>query len=166
MIAGGIIVSYSYGEQWMNKSVKPLSKMTREDLWQLFPIILSGYDPDWKQYYEEEKALLEKSFGNRLIRIEHIGSTAVEGLIAKPTVNILLEAAPSASPDEVRRTAERCGYTVMSKKNVPKYRSTCAKATLRRALRIKFSSCISVIPATGTKSSSAIFSGGLRPAPG
>ena len=98
----------------MNGSEKPLSVMTLEELWQLFPIILTGHNPDWKIYYEDEKALLEKSFGNLLVRIEHIGSTAVEGLIAKPTVDILLEVDPSASPDAVRQTAERCVYRVMS----------------------------------------------------
>ena len=111
----------------MNESAKPLSEMTLEELWQLFPIILTGYDPDWKNYYEEEKTLLEKSFGNLLVRIEHIGSTAVEGLIAKPTVDILLEVEPSASPDAVRRTAERCGYTVMSEKIVREFRLDLCK---------------------------------------
>ena len=111
----------------MNESAKPLSDMTLEELWQLFPIILTEHDPVWKKYYEEEKALLEKSFGNLLIRIEHIGSTAVEGLIAKPTVDILLEVDPSASPDAVRRPAERCGYTVMSEKTVGEYRLDLCK---------------------------------------
>ena len=111
----------------MNENAKPLSEMTLEELWQLFPIILSGHDPDWKKYYEEEKALLEKSFGNLLVRIEHIGSTAVEGLIAKPTVDILLEVDPSASSDAVRQTAERCGYTVMSEKTVREYRLDLCK---------------------------------------
>ena len=106
---------------------KPLSEMTLEELWQLFPIILSGYDPDWKKYYDEEKTLLAKSFGNLLIRIEHIGSTTVEGLLAKPTVDILLETDPSASPDAVRRTAERCGYKLMSGKTVREYRLDLCK---------------------------------------
>ena len=44
----------------MNGSAKPLSEMTLEELWQLFPIILTGHDPAWKNYFEEEKALLEK----------------------------------------------------------------------------------------------------------
>jgi len=110
------------GQDTTQNCTKPLSEMTLEELWQLFPIILSKYDPDWKKYYEEEKALLEKSFGDLLVRIEHIGSTAVEGLIAKPTVDILLEVDPSASTDAVRQTAGRCGYTVMSEKTVREYR--------------------------------------------
>ena len=111
----------------MNETAKPLSEMTLEELWQLFPIILSAHNPDWKKYYGEEKALLEKSFGRLLVRIEHIGSTAVEGLIAKPTVDILLETDPSASPETVRQAAERCGYTVMSEKTVPEYRLDLCK---------------------------------------
>ena len=111
----------------MNETAKPLSEMTLEELWQLFPIILTSHNPDWKNYYEEEKTLLEKAFGNLLVRIEHIGSTAVEGLIAKPTVDILLEADPSASLAAVRQTAERCGYTVMSEKTVPEYRLDLCK---------------------------------------
>ena len=87
----------------MDQNAKQLSEMTQEELWQLFPIILSRPNPDWKNYYEEEKALLENSFGDLPVRIEHIGSTAVAGLIAKPTVDILLEVDPSASPDAVRR---------------------------------------------------------------
>ena len=147
----------------MNEIAKPLSEMTLEELWQLFPIILSSHNPDWKNYYEEEKALLEKSFGDLLVRIEHIGSTSVEGLIAKPTVDILLEVYSSASPEAVRQAAERCGYTVMSEKTLRNIVSTYAKATHRRVLRIKSSICISVIPAIGMKSCSVIFSGRIPP---
>ena len=111
----------------MNETAKPLSEMTLEELWQLFPIVLSDHDPDWKKDYEEEKSLLEHSFGELLVRIEHIGSTAVEGLIAKPTVDILLEADPSAPPETLWQAAERCGYTVMAEKTAPEYRLDLCK---------------------------------------
>ena len=111
----------------MKQSTKQLSEMTSEELWQLFPIILSEHNPDWTNYYNEEKALLEKQFGSLLVRISHIGSTAVEGLIAKPTVDILLEVKPASFPDAVRKTAERCGYTVMAEKNMPEYRLDLCK---------------------------------------
>ena len=101
--------------------------MTLEELWQLFPIILSEHNPDWTNYYNLEKALLEKQFGTLLVRINHIGSTAVEGLIAKPTVDILLEVNPASSPDAVRQTAELCGYTVMAESIVPEYRLDLCK---------------------------------------
>ena len=111
----------------MSRSTKPLSEMTWEELWQLFPIILSEHDPVWAHYYNEEKALLEKQFGSLSVRISHIGSTAVEGLIAKPTVDILLEVDCASSPDEVRQTAALCGYTVMAESIVPEYRLDLCK---------------------------------------
>jgi len=62
---------------------------------------------------------LTRYFGNIAVRISHIGSTAVEGLTAKPTVDILLEATPDSSPETVREIAIMCGYTVMSVKLTP-----------------------------------------------
>ena len=111
----------------MNQNTKQLSEMTLEELWQLFPIILSAYNPDWKLYYNEEKELLTRYFGNIMVRISHIGSTAVEGLTAKPTVDILLEATPDSSPETVREIAARCGYTVMSVELTPEYRLDLCK---------------------------------------
>ena len=111
----------------MSPATKPLSEMTLEELWRLFPIILSEHNPDWANYYDEEKTLLEKHFGTLSVRISHIGSTAVEGLIAKPTVDILLEADPGSSPDEVRQIAAACGYTVMAESIAPEYRLDLCK---------------------------------------
>ena len=101
--------------------------MTLEELWQLFPIILSAHDPNWKLYYQEEKDLLTRCFGDIMVRISHIGSTAVEGLTAKPTVDILLEVTLDSSPETVREIATRCGYTVMSARSAPEYRLDLCK---------------------------------------
>lgn len=111
----------------MSQSTKPLSEMSLEELWQLFPIILSAHDPNWKRYYEEEKDLLTRNFGDMIVRISHIGSTAVEGLIAKPTVDILLEVTPDPSPETVREIAAKCGYTVMSARSAPEFRLDLCK---------------------------------------
>ena len=71
---------------------KELSQMTQEELWKLFPIILKEHNTVYKNWYEEEKEAIIKNIGEKgLIRINHIGSSAVEGLLAKPTVDILLE---------------------------------------------------------------------------
>ena len=53
-----------------------------------FPDHPVPHDPRWKLYYKEEKDLLMRYFGDIMVMIFHIGSTAVEGLIAKPTVDI------------------------------------------------------------------------------
>ena len=71
---------------------KELSEMSRKELWELFPIILKEHNPQYKEWYEIEKRQLFNCVRNQDIkRINHIGSSAVEGLIAKPTVDILLE---------------------------------------------------------------------------
>lgn len=57
----------------------------------LFPIILSAYNPAWPEWFAEEKMNLEKLIGNVIYHISHIGSTSVPGLLAKPTVDILIE---------------------------------------------------------------------------
>ena len=106
---------------------KPLSEMTLEELWQLFPIILAEHDPDWQSYYEDEKELLTRQFGSQLVRINHIGSTAVKGLIAKPTVDILLEVSDGASPETVRENALECDYAVMAEKTTDEYRLDLCK---------------------------------------
>ncbi|WP_424933674.1 GrpB family protein [Amaricoccus macauensis] len=50
------------------------------------------YDPDWPVRFEEEAARLHKLLPEEhLGRIEHIGSTAVPGLVAKPIVDLAVE---------------------------------------------------------------------------
>ena len=101
--------------------------MTLEELWQLFPIILSEHKEEWKDFYCEEAALLKNLFGSHLVRINHIGSTAVDGLLAKPTVDILLEVAADSSPDTIRQIAVGGGYTVMNESSDPEYRLALCK---------------------------------------
>ena len=118
-------------------AAKPLSEMTLEELWQLFPVVLSAGDPNWKLWYAEEQALLLRYFGDAVVRISHIGSTAVEGLTAKPTVDILLEVPPASSPEAVRHIAEMCGYTVMAENSAPEYRLDLCKGYTPRGFADK-----------------------------
>jgi GrpB-like predicted nucleotidyltransferase (UPF0157 family) len=54
-------------------------------------ITIADYDPAWPARFERERARIEEAFGGGSpIRIEHIGSTAVPGLAAKPIVDILV----------------------------------------------------------------------------
>lgn len=74
-----------------------LSRMSHEELWRLFPIILSGSREEWTDLYYRERDLLAKAVGHtRIARISHIGSTAVPGLNAKPTIDILMEVSPDS----------------------------------------------------------------------
>lgn len=92
------------------------SQVNPEQLAQLFPVMLTQHDPLWTAYYLEEKAYLASIFGNTLLRISHIGSTAVAGLMAKPTVDILLEISPDTDLAAITETLKDAGYVV----NTPK----------------------------------------------
>ncbi|ODM26212.1 GrpB family protein [Acetivibrio mesophilus] len=72
---------------------KPLSEMTLRELWQLFPIQLTEHKECWKDWYREEKEFLS-SFLPKNVQIHHIGSTSINGIWAKPIIDILVEARP------------------------------------------------------------------------
>jgi GrpB-like predicted nucleotidyltransferase (UPF0157 family) len=52
-------------------------------------LVISAYDPGWPAVYEQEREAIQRAIGERLIGIEHVGSTAVPGLGAKPIVDIM-----------------------------------------------------------------------------
>lgn len=94
---------------------RKLSEMSLEELWQLFPIILTAPDARWKLWYAEEEALLRKYLSAELtVRISHIGSTAVAGLWAKPIIDILVEATPDSNLCAFKPVLAQGGYLCMS----------------------------------------------------
>ena len=50
--------------------------------------VIAPYDPAWPGLFEEESARIEAALGDQVTRVEHVGSTAVPGLGAKPVVDI------------------------------------------------------------------------------
>jgi GrpB-like predicted nucleotidyltransferase (UPF0157 family) len=51
-------------------------------------IILAAYDPVWATMFSEERARLQKAIGQWAVAIEHVGSTSIPGLAAKPIIDI------------------------------------------------------------------------------
>lgn len=95
--------------------MKKLSEMTLEELWALFPIILTEPDPRWAKWYREEEALLRQTLPSAYaLRIHHIGSTAIRGIWAKPIVDILVEAAPGLPLSGADEPLARAGFRCMS----------------------------------------------------
>lgn len=62
-------------------------------------IIIADYDPQWPIYFAREKARLHGALGDRVVDIQHIGSTAVPGLAAKPVIDIIVGVASLAEAD-------------------------------------------------------------------
>lgn len=66
--------------------------MTLEELWQLFPIFLVAHKEEWTAWYQEESRKLQTILGKEnIVRISHVGSTAIPNIWAKNIVDILLE---------------------------------------------------------------------------
>ena len=71
---------------------KDLSEMTLEELWELFPIFLVAHDDRWKDSFNEiEKTLTGLLADQSVVRISHIGSTAIQGIRAKNIVDVMVE---------------------------------------------------------------------------
>jgi len=82
-------------------------------------IVVSDYDPAWSVMFEHERANLRTALGPLVLTIEHIGSTAVPGLAAKPIIDL------QASVRSLAEAKSHCvnplqalGYTYM-----PQYES-------------------------------------------
>jgi GrpB-like predicted nucleotidyltransferase (UPF0157 family) len=55
-------------------------------------IILKTFSSDWHNKFEKEKILLENALGNVVFKTHHIGSTSIPDLLAKPIIDISIEA--------------------------------------------------------------------------
>jgi len=99
---------------------KQLSEMTNEELWELFPIILKEHNPQYKIWYENEKqSLLKKIKSGDIARINHIGSSAVENLLSKPTIDILLEIDGCCHVKQLTADLKSIGWGLMKRDDDP-----------------------------------------------
>ncbi len=92
---------------------KPLSDMTLEELWELFPIQLTEHQYYWKDWFREEQEFL-LSFMPKNLLIYHVGSTAIQGIWAKPIIDILVEAPPQEH-QKITELLLKNGYVCMAK---------------------------------------------------
>ncbi|MDF2753255.1 MAG: hypothetical protein K0S82_1638 [Gaiellaceae bacterium] len=78
----------------------------------LGPVELHDYDPEWPRLYEREEERIRAVLGNRVVRIEHVGSTSVPGLPAKPLIDVALEVPDSADEATYVPPLEATGYSL------------------------------------------------------
>ena len=76
------------------------------------PIHLADYDPGWPTLYQREAARVRGLLGDRVRLLEHVGSTSVPGLPAKPVIDMLLAVADSADEPAYVPSLEAGGYAV------------------------------------------------------
>ena len=90
---------------------KKLSEMTLKELWELFPIVLTEHKDCWDVYYAEESGALKNILPKNAV-INHIGSTAVKGIFAKPIIDILVEV--NGNLKDIAVALQGNGWTLMS----------------------------------------------------
>lgn len=82
--------------------------------------LIVPYDPEWPERFEEEADALREALGPVVIEVEHIGSTAVPGLAAKPTVDIAVGVAALDDIGEEKIAAlEDLDYVFRGEAGVP-----------------------------------------------
>ena len=74
------------------------------------PITLVEYDPSWSDLFEQEANRIRSVLGNKALQIEHVGSTSVPGLCAKPIIDMLLVVKDSADELSYVPALESAGY--------------------------------------------------------
>lgn len=85
-------------------------------------IRIVDYDPDWPRRFAELSGRLRSALGAVALRIDHIGSTSVPGLAAKPVIDIQMSVARLEPVDAFRVPLEGLGYI---------YRASNAERTKR-----------------------------------
>ena len=75
-------------------------------------IVIADYDPAWQERFRREEARIRVALGEAALSVEHIGSTSVPGLAAKPIVDILLVVEDSADEASYVPALEGAGYVL------------------------------------------------------
>jgi GrpB-like predicted nucleotidyltransferase (UPF0157 family) len=76
------------------------------------PIHLAEYDPEWPQLFEREEARIRDALGEKALAVEHVGSTSVPGLAAKPLIDMVLVVVDSSDEDAYVPGLEAAGYVL------------------------------------------------------
>jgi len=74
-------------------------------------VVLRDTDSRWASVFGHHAETLRRALGDRVTAIEHVGSTAVPGLVAKPIVDVAARLSPGTDPSEVVASLENKGYT-------------------------------------------------------
>jgi GrpB-like predicted nucleotidyltransferase (UPF0157 family) len=76
------------------------------------PIVLVDYDPRWPAMFDREASHIRAALASLAIRLEHVGSTSVPGLAAKPIIDIVLAVPDSADEAAYVPALEAVGYVL------------------------------------------------------
>lgn len=75
-------------------------------------VVLAEYDPGWPRLFEREAERIREALGDNVVMLEHVGSTSVPGLAAKPRIDILLVVPDSSDEPSYVPALEAVGYVL------------------------------------------------------
>ena len=73
-------------------------------------LVLTDYDPQWPEAYLEQRQLILAALGPAAVQIEHIGSTSVPGLAAKPIIDVLVTVEDITAEEDYLDQLLQIGY--------------------------------------------------------
>jgi GrpB-like predicted nucleotidyltransferase (UPF0157 family) len=75
-------------------------------------ILIVDYDPDWPRLFARESNRIRGVLNSVALRIEHVGSTSIPGLAAKPVIDMILVVHDSADEPSYVTSLEAAGYVL------------------------------------------------------
>jgi GrpB-like predicted nucleotidyltransferase (UPF0157 family) len=85
------------------------------------PITFVEYDPAWPALFEREEARIRSVLDDRVVRLEHTGSTSVPGLAAKPIIDITMTVANVLDEPAYVLDLEAAGYRLVIREQEPEW---------------------------------------------
>jgi GrpB-like predicted nucleotidyltransferase (UPF0157 family) len=89
------------------------------------PIVICDYDPAWVERFEAEREKLTAALWPHVLRIEHVGSTSVPGLAAKPVVDIAVNLRTVSVMAEMRVHLAALDYRYRGEEGSPRRHYLC-----------------------------------------
>ena len=83
------------------------------------PVVLVAPDPAWRARYQCEAEALRAALGDELVAVHHVGSTSIDGLWAKPIVDVMPVVARIERVDGLRGALEAAGYAWRGEAGIP-----------------------------------------------
>ena len=80
--------------------------------------LVQKYNPEWPQWFEEIKTFLGEKVLQTCLRIEHVGSTSIAGMTAKPIIDIIIVIKPERW-EEIKSILEEMGYHYQGNQGIP-----------------------------------------------
>jgi len=81
---------------------------------------LVPYTAEWQRIFEDEKALLQSAIGQYVLDIQHVGSTAIPGMAAKPIIDIAIVVTSFEEAKALIQPVEQLGYEYRGEFGIPR----------------------------------------------